>query len=114
VGLRLDGVADPQVVRNLSDRASAVLDATNVVGDPGLVNPDRGLFWLGQRSVARGKGRWLADAPTDLRGVERPRGAPTDLGAYQFSALDALSPMGDRWQYRFAPGGAEDLPDPWP
>ncbi len=59
------------------------LDATNVVGDPGLANPNAGDFRLLYGAPAVDAGETIAAVGGDIVGTARPAGEAFDIGAYE-------------------------------
>jgi polygalacturonase len=62
-----------------------LLGANNVSGDPVFVNAAAANFHLQKNSPARGQGAPDIAPATDLDGKPRPKNAPVDIGAYQYS-----------------------------
>ena len=86
-------------------------------GDPMLVEPGRGVFWLRPGSPAIGMGSGDLAPEDDFWGRPRSREAGVDVGAFPFeSALvrdEARSEWYYGWAYQYAPSEGRRLPDFW-
>jgi hypothetical protein len=88
-----------------------------VGGDPLLLDPRHGLFWLKPQSAAIGRGSGKYALEGDFWGRPAPPGRAPDLGAFAF--VPALLDPQSRatwylnWAYGYPPHGVADAPDFW-
>lgn len=88
-----------------------------LTGDPGFVDPDHGVYWLREDSLARGKGSLTHALEQDFWGRATDRTRPPDLGCFAFVAA-LISPEARQgwyyqWPYEFYPNREMGLPDLW-
>ena len=108
-------VIAPQIDYNLYDMQSDIHGPNDFKGFPEFVNSKFGIYWIGQKSDARGRGNPNIIPETDLWGRSRPKNVAPDLGAYQYLELTLSEKDVKKWQYgsRFDTPEPGDLPDLW-
>ena len=108
-------VKDPQIDHNLYEQESEVRGPHDIVGNPQFLNVVRGIYWLGEKSAARGRANPEGAPEKDLWGNPRPKDNPPDMGAYQFIPLRDSDKILNRWQYgsRFNTPESGEIPDLW-
>jgi parallel beta-helix repeat protein len=87
-----------------------------LTGDPGFVDPVKGVFWLREDSPAIGKGSTQYAPATDFWGRPRPKDKIPDLGAFNFEPALAGERIRADWDYGWAyhrHGNQSGPPDPW-
>jgi parallel beta-helix repeat protein len=87
-----------------------------LTGDPGFVDPVKGVFWLQEGSPAIGKGSQKYAPMTDFWGRPRPKDKIPDLGAFAFEPLLIQEKVRATWDNGWAyhrHGNNIGLPDPW-
>lgn len=101
---------------NLIDPSSEVIGDNDFKGNLGFICAKRGIFWLGEKSDAIGRGNPKTSPVVDLWGKPRPKDRAPDLGAYQFINIPLSDRIINRWQYssRFDTSlQSGELPDLW-
>ncbi len=87
-----------------------------LTGDPGFVDPVKGVFWLQEGSPAIEKGSQQYAPMTDFWGRPRPKDKIPDLGAFAFELLLIQEKVRATWDNGWAyhrHGNNIGLPDPW-
>jgi parallel beta-helix repeat protein len=82
-----EGTQNVSVDYNLCVPKSARQGPYGLSGDPGFVDPTRGVFWLREGSPAINKGSLEFAPPTDFWGRPHPQDKTLDRGAFGFELI---------------------------
>ncbi len=96
----LNNSKDLQIDYNLYSAPAQVRGPHDIQGNPGFINPYKGIYWIGEKSPAIGHGNPGVAPVNDITGRDRPKNSNPDIGAYQYRKLRDSKNIIERYQYR--------------